>query len=188
MKNATRVKYSIHTKDLVTEIPKYPEPQPEEDFAEITPIDLPAVAANPNLPVRPEGPHYWEQKAEAARQIARDEAQRFAAEAKSREEARKRFAEERAAEARAREKAIATTTTRMGTGTFARPASASAASASAPLQTAYTPDAPADVPAHNFRKPSQPTQSTKPAPRKPPTSATKAPKERKNSAQRASAG
>ena len=188
VKNATRVKYSIHTKDMVTEIPKYPEPQPEEDFAEITPIDLPAVAANPNLPVSPEGPHCWEQKAEAARQIARDEAQRFAAEAKSREEARKRFAEERAAEARAREKAIATTTTRVGTGAFARPASASAASASAPLQTAYTPDAPADVPAHNFRKPSQPTQSTKPAPRKPPTSATKAPRERKNSAQRASAG
>jgi hypothetical protein len=188
VKNATRVKYNIHTEDMVTEIPKYAEPEARAD-TEISPIDLPAVAANPSLAVSPEGPHYWEQKAEAARQIARDESLRFAAEAKSREEARKRFAEERAQEARARtESKQAATTTRVGADAFVRPASPGKASASAPLQTADATTTPAAVPPHNFNKTAEPAQPPMPAPRKPPASATPATKERKNTAHGARRG
>lgn len=92
MKNATRVKYNIHARDMVIEVPEFAVPPPDESFDEISPIDLPAVAANLNLPIRSEGSHYWEQHAEVARRQAREESQRFAAETKSREEARNRFA------------------------------------------------------------------------------------------------
>ena len=101
VKNASRVKFDLQGKHSVTEIPDY-APPPEEHQEIAGESELPAVAANPSLPVSPEGPALLGNATEAARRSAREDAVRFAAEAKSREEARKRFAEERARESKAR--------------------------------------------------------------------------------------
>ena len=204
VKNASRVKYNEHAKHMVTQIPKYEMPTEEhEDLA--LEADLPAVAANPNLHIGPEGPHYWEQRSEAARQKNREDAERFAFEAKARAEDRQRFAEEIAEElkARAQLKQSATapaeaTPTRVGTDAFVRPAKPQA-SKSAPKADTLTSSTPTKIPSHNFKRQSQETAQPKPsastrtaedttAQRKPPISATPAPKERKNAAHHASGG
>ncbi len=207
VKNASRVKFNERAKDMVTQVPTYEMPT-EEHEALAEEADLPAVAANPNLHIGPEGPHYWEQQSHAARLKAREDAQRFAIEAQAREDGRKRFAEERAQESKARAEwraaaAAATAsgsedaTTRVGTDAFVRPASperSRGASASAPEAGILTTSDPSKMPSHNFKNqlqkanpanestPTRTKAETSPQ-RKPPASATPAPKERKNAAQ-----
>jgi hypothetical protein len=132
--------------------------------------------------------------AEAARRVAREEAQRFAAEVKSREETRRLFAEERAREQASRKanevEAKAKPSASVGADAEAcpepsrrvRPASGASvrpAEATTEPKPVLNPEA---APPHNFKHTEHlTTQQTAPA-RKPPTHATQAPKERKNAA------
>ena len=204
VKNASRVKFGIQGKSSVTQVPSYADPTTEhEEIASES--DLPAVAANPFLPIGPEGPRFWEQQAETARQIAREDVQRFAAEAKSREEARKRFAEERAEESRVRAELRAQTTEQakpqaspsVGADPLVRPATTSEASGRVPSAEKTTNRAtPSAVPREGFKRPqpiptAQATTTAATPTRKPPQPAPReasalttepAPKQRKSAA------
>ncbi|HKV78992.1 MAG TPA: hypothetical protein VJP02_12655, partial [Candidatus Sulfotelmatobacter sp.] len=71
VKNASRVKFSIHAKDTVTQIPDYPAPTPEhETIAQQS--ELPAVSAIPYKPVESHDRHFWEYQAEGGRVLARE--------------------------------------------------------------------------------------------------------------------
>ena len=186
VKNASRVKYNEAAKHTVTQIPDYQMPTEEhEDLA--LEADLPAVAANPSLHIGPEGPHYWEQQSHAARLKAREDIQRFAAEAQAREEGRKRFAEERAQESKARAEwraaaaAAEAAKTRVETDAFVRPAKPQASPSAPEAETKKT-ATPTEISPHNFKDKSQPiaastseTEISK-SPRKPPAPAQQTPK------------
>jgi len=203
VKNASRVKYNIHSREMVTEIPQYAEP-PVEDFDQSSQIDFPYNAFVPPKSER----QIMEEKARAQKaQQWRDEQAEIRANLQ-------RAAQSivttthgatdhvgtaaSAVQAKAKPSAPATPPTRVGADAFVRPPSPSEARTSAPAAgTTTKPDA---IPPHTFKKPSQPLpaqSATAPlsaapksaAPRKPPTSATApAPKERKDAAQAARHG
>src|ERR1700740_3748249 len=47
VKNASRFKYNLHTREMVTEVPEYIPPPAETDFEEFSEIDLPYNAFVP---------------------------------------------------------------------------------------------------------------------------------------------
>jgi hypothetical protein len=149
VKNAARVKFGIHAKDTVTQVPEYAPPT-EQHEAIAQQSELPAVSAIPYKPVEPTNPHFWEYSEEGARVLAREA------------QARK------SAETQAANSTDRVETDRVGTGAFARPAqskpSASVGTdalvrpgheATVPLvATTTTPNGvAAAVPPHNFKKP-----------------------------------
>ena len=206
VKNAARVKFGIHAKDTVTQVPEYPAPTPEHE-AIAQQSELPAVSAIPYKPVEPHDSHFWEYQAEGTRVLAR--------------EAQARKAQARKAAEQAHVGTAAIAKERVGTGAFARPAQAkpsqsvgkehvrtyafvrpaSAASVPTPAATttAKVTSSPAAIPPHDFKTTQPlPQQSASPkshsAPqqtpshRKPPQTEKPAPQERKTKAHRASGG
>ena len=205
VKNASRVKFDLQGKHSVTEIPDYaPPPEEHEEIAGES--ELPAVAANPSLPVSPEGPHFWEMQAEAARRAAREDAQRFAAEAKSREEARADSTQpatpttpqghvETATIGEIYVETAADGKVNVGTAALGCPGRAATERAAQTTDSKTTPSpAATSVSPHNFKRTAPPeTQPTHthatPSARKPPQpSTTRAPKEHKNAAHAARHG
>jgi hypothetical protein len=78
VKNAARVKFGIHAKDTVTQVPEYAPPT-EQHEAIAQQSELPAVSAIPYKPVEPTHPHFWEYREEGARVLAREAQARKAA-------------------------------------------------------------------------------------------------------------
>jgi hypothetical protein len=66
VKNAARVKFGIHAKDTVTQVPEYAPPT-EQHEAIAQQSELPAVSAIPYKPIEPTHPHFWEYREEGAR-------------------------------------------------------------------------------------------------------------------------
>lgn len=142
-KNASRVRFSVRSRDAVKEIPDYPEPTTENEEIAMQ-SELPAVSAMPYKPVDPHNPHFWEHTEEGARILAREQAARKAATA-----------------------ATTTETVRVGTDAFVRPAQAKPSvpegarpNVTASRTTSAAPPAAVQVPPHNFRKP--PTATKQP--------------------------
>lgn len=79
VKNAARVKFGIHARDTVTQVPEYAPPT-EQHEATAQQSELPAVSAIPYKPVEPTNPHFWEHSEEGARILAREAHARKAAE------------------------------------------------------------------------------------------------------------
>jgi len=208
VKNAARVKYNIHSREMVTEIPKYAEPDCDEDFDQSSQIDLPYSAFVPP---------------KSERQIMEDKARAQKAQQCRDEQAAIRANLQRAAQSVVTTTRVGTTTLvtsatadvqakaqpsapttqpppRVGEDAFVLPASPGEARASLPAAaTTAHPSTPTAVPPHNFQKPpltpsqsetASPSAQEKSAPqRKPPGSATTpVPKERKHAAHRASGG
>ncbi len=71
VKNAARVKFGIHDKDAVTQVPNYAPPTAEQEEIAME-SELPAVSAIPYKPVEPTNPHFWEYSEEGARVLARE--------------------------------------------------------------------------------------------------------------------
>ena len=193
VKNASRVKFGLEKRNMVRDIPQYEE----EDVAKAasavpasgasaaaaraatmayaaaaepalqtapTEIDLPAVAASEPKPVHPD-PEFWQNWEAGGVELKRQEAARRAA-------------------------AAASTTTHAATSASVVQPSAASAAQTLPKHD-FNPQQ-AQAPTHGETKPATNTPAAKPeappnAPRKPAATAP-APKERKNAAQRASAG
>ena len=133
VKNAARVKFGIHDKDAVTQVPNYAPPTAEQEEIAMQ-SELPAVSAIPYKPVEPTNPHFWEYSEEGARILAR-EAQ--AAKAKP--------------------------SPSVGTDAFVRPGrEATVPTAAAPTNAKVVTSASAEVPPHDFKK-VQPAPSAKPS-------------------------
>jgi hypothetical protein len=196
VKNARNVKFDNEVYPKVREVPEYAEPatddvgtshvetshvgtgaiaRPASAASDADPADqyLPAVAAVPYKPVDPRDPHFLERFEEGGRILAREESER------------------RAAKARA-----ATPTVRVGTDAFVRPASAASVPAPNTITNAEQraqPGAAQTAPAQRLPQPSGLSKAGNtaldPSKPKPPRSVkATAPKERKTTAQRASAG
>ncbi len=174
VKNAARVKFGIHAKDSVTQVPEYAPPT-EQHEAIAQQSELPAVSAIPYKPVEPTHPHFWEYREEGARVLAR----------------------EAAAQANVGTAAIGKE--RVGTGAFARPAQAKPSPSVGtnafvrPASAASVPT-PAAVPPHDFKTQpapqdnASPKSQSAPSQRKPPENVKPVPQERKTKAHRASGG
>jgi hypothetical protein len=199
VKNAARVKFGIHAKDAVTQVPNYAPPTAEQEEIAMQ-SELPAVSAIPYKPVEPTNPHFWEYSEEGARVLAR-EAQ--AAKAKPSPsvgtDAEARVAKDCA-----------------GTDAFVRPGrEATVPTAATPTNAKVVTSASAEIPPHDFKKIPQPAappqrlpqpsclskagnpesvrvNSSNPDPgqphRKPPANVNPAPKERKTTAHAARRG
>ncbi|MGC2446672.1 MAG: hypothetical protein WA477_03455, partial [Candidatus Sulfotelmatobacter sp.] len=162
----------------VREVPQYAEPQTDNVDAAAIAADeyLPAVAAVPYKPVDPRDPHFLERMEEGGRVLARQAAARQAA--ALRDDAR------RAAEAKAAQAVI----------TPAGSAHVGTAAPGCPGREATASIADAQRLPHPSRLSKDGNPEAQRPQRKPPVSvktnvkATAAPKERKNAAQRASAG
>jgi hypothetical protein len=156
VKNAARVKFGIHAKDTVTQVPDYAQPT-EQHEAIAMQSELPAVSAIPYKPVEPTNPHFWEYSEEGTRVLAR--------------EAQARKAAEQA---------------HVGTAAVGCPASAASGPTPAATTTAKVTSPPAAVPPHDFKtsqpapqhNPSPKSQSA-PSQRKPPENVKPTPQERK---------
>jgi hypothetical protein len=165
VKNAARVKFGIHAKDTVTQVPEYAPPT-EQHEAIAQQSELPAVSAIPYKPVEPTHPHFWEYREEGARVLAR--------------------------EAQARK--AASSTDRVGTDALVRPGREATMPAAATGTTASVAPA-AAIPPHDFKTPQPTPQQTASAKsqsassqRKPPETVKPSPKERKIAAHAASRG
>jgi len=193
-KNASRVRYGFHGKDGVKQVPDYAEPTAEHEAA-AQDCELPAVSEIPYKPVAPGDPHFWEYQYEGRRILAREAAARAAQAATAAS----------AVQAQAQPSAIAPTLN-------VKPASIAIVAADLPSRSAPMSESKGNVPAaesimnpatkltpHNFKTQSaknpQPAQVEKSGSqnltstqRKPPAPVTQAPKERKNTARRASGG
>jgi hypothetical protein len=123
VKNAARVKFGIHAKDTVTQVPEYAPPT-EQHEAIAQQSELPAVSAIPYKPVEPTHPHFWEYREEGARVLAR--------------------------EAQARK--AASSTDRVGTDALVRPGREATMPAAATGTTASVAPA-AAIPPHDFKTP-----------------------------------
>jgi len=193
VKNARNVKFDNEVYPKVREVPEYAEPatddvgtghvetshvgmgaivRPASAASDADPADeyLPAVAAVPYKPVDPRDPHFLERFEEGGRVLAREEAER------------------RAAKARA-----ATSTVRVGTDAFVRPASAASVPAANTIANTEVKMQPPAAPPQSLPQPPRLSKAGNsaldPSKPKPPRSVkATAPKERKNAAQRASAG
>jgi hypothetical protein len=204
VKNARNVKFDSEVYPKVREVPEYAEPatddvgtspvatsyletshvgtgaiaRPASGASDADPADeyLPAVAAVPYKPVDPRDPHFLERFEEGGRILAREESER------------------RAAEARA-----ATPTVRVGTDAFVRPASTASVPAANTITNTEQRVQPGAAQTASPQRLPQPSRLSKAGnttvdPTKPAMSVkaaaktTAAPKERKNAAQRASAG
>jgi hypothetical protein len=177
VKNAARVKFGIHAKDTVTQVPEYAPPT-EQHEAIAQQSELPAVSAIPYKPVEPHDSHFWEYQAEGTRILAREAQARKAAEAHiGRDSAEKDYVGT-AAFGRPASEASA------GVGADAeacaernrsiRPAREATVQAAETITTAQVASPPTALPPHNLKKP--------------PSNATPAPQERKSTAHRASGG
>jgi hypothetical protein len=78
VKNAARVKFGIHARDTVTQVPEYAPPT-EQHEAIAQQSELPAVSAIPYKPVDPGNRHFWEYSEEGGRVLAREAQARKAA-------------------------------------------------------------------------------------------------------------
>ena len=196
VKNAARVKFGIHAKDTVTQVPEYPAPTPEHE-AIAQQSELPAVSAIPYKPVEPRDSHFWEYQAEGTRVLAREAQARKAAEQAHVGTAA--IAKERVGTGAFARPAQAKPSASVGTDAFVRPASAASVPTPAATTTAKVTSSPAAIPPHDFKTTQPlPQQSASPkshsAPqqtpshRKPPQTEKPAPQERKNAAPGASRG
>ena len=78
IKNAARVKFGIHAKDTVRQVPEYAPPT-EQHEAIAQQSELPAVSAIPYKPVDRGDRHFWEYSEEGGRVLARQAQARQAA-------------------------------------------------------------------------------------------------------------
>ncbi len=188
VKNAARVKFGIHAKDTVTQVPEYPPPT-EQHEAIAQQSELPAVSAIPYKPVEPTHPHFWEYREEGARVLAR-EAQAAGSTNRVGTGAFARPAQAKPSQGVGKH---------VGTDALVRPSSAASVPPPATTTTANVTSPPAAVPPHDFKTPqpapqktalphSQSTPQQTPSPRKPPENVKPAPQGRKTKAHRASGG
>jgi hypothetical protein len=169
VKNAARVKFGIHAKDTVTQVPEYAPPT-EQHEAIAQQSELPAVSAIPYKPVDPGDRHFWEYFEEGGRVLAREA------------QARKATAQAHVGTAAIGCPAQAKPSASVGTDALVRPG-----------REATVP--PAAIPPHDFKTP-QPAPQQNPSPksqsassqRKPPETVKPAPQERKTKAHRARGG
>jgi len=156
VKNAARVKFGIHAKDTVTQVPEYAPPT-EQHEAIAQQSELPAVSAIPYKPVEPHDHHFWEYQAEGTRVLAREaQARKAAAQAP------------------------------VGTAAIGCPASAASGPTPAATTTAKVTSPPAAVPPHDFKTPqpapqhnASPKSQSASSQRKPPENVKPTPQERK---------
>ncbi|MBZ5684458.1 MAG: hypothetical protein LAP86_05430 [Acidobacteriia bacterium] len=182
VKNAARVKFGIHAKNTVTQVPEYPAPTAEHE-AIAQQSELPAVSAIPYKPVEPHDRHFWEYQAEGTRVLAREAHARKAAE------------QSHVGTAAIGCPAPSQPSASVGTDALVRPATLSEAKGSVPTPASGTTAsvAPAaSIPPHDFKTPQLPPQNAfpksqsapeqTPSHRKPPAMVKPAPKERKTTA------
>jgi hypothetical protein len=172
VKNAARVKFGIHAKDTVTQVPEYAPPT-EQHEAIAQQSELPAVSAIPYKPVEPTHPHFWEYREEGARVLAREA------------QARKAAAQAHVGTAAIGCPAQAKPSASVGTDALVRPGREATVPAAATGTTASVARA-AAIPPHDFKTPQPTPQQTASAKsqsassqRKPPETVKPASQERK---------
>jgi len=189
VKNASRVKFNLHTKDMVTQVPDYAPPPDNAAFDETAEIDLPYNAWVPPKTERQimeekhriQKLHEWQaQQAQIRANLERaripmHQPTQHAATSASPVQAQPKPSQSAGADAPCPERSRRV-----------RPGREATVPAAETTSSPQPPPPPTTVPPHNF-KPSQPTRNAQTAPtdstpeaRKPPQPAAAAPNERKN--------